>query len=58
MKKQRADFATVTKNGVVTQIGRSTILQPKINFKGGSIPWVDDSKYMKKTPQNKKGERF
>lgn len=55
MKKQRADFATVTKNGVVTKIGRSTILQPQIKFKGGSIPWVDDSKYIKKNHQKHKG---
>lgn len=55
MKKQRADFAMVTKNGVVTQIGRSVILQPEIKFKGGSIPWVDDSKYMKRNPQNRRG---
>ena len=48
MKKQRADFATVTKNGVVTQIGRSVIYQPEIKFKGGTVKWVDVSKHMKK----------
>lgn len=58
MKKQRADFATVTKNNTVIEIGHSVIFQPEIKFKGGSVPWVDDSKYMKKTPQDKKGERF
>ena len=48
MKKQTAEFAVVTKNGVVTQIGRSVIYQPEIKFKGGTVKWVDDSKHMKK----------
>ena len=48
IKKQTVEFAVVTKNGVVTQIGRSVIYQPEIKFKGGTVKWVDDSKYMKK----------
>ena len=48
MKKQTVEFAVVTKNGVVTQIGRSVIFQPEIKFKGGTVKWVDDSKHMKK----------
>lgn len=55
MKKITMQFATVTKNGVVTNIGRSSVLTPKPKFKGGSIPWVDDSKFLKKNPQNRKG---
>ena len=51
MKKQTVEFAVVTKNGVVTQIGRSVIYQPEIKFKGGTVKWVDDSKYMKKHHQ-------
>ena len=51
MKKQTVEFAVVTKNGVVTQIGRSVIYQPEIKFKGGTVKWVDDSKYMKKHQQ-------
>ena len=41
-QKQTVEFATVTKNGVVQKIGRSSILQPKTNFKGGSIKWYPD----------------
>lgn len=41
------EFATVAVKGVVTKIGRSTILQPKPRFKGGSIKWFDDSKLLK-----------
>ena len=51
MKKQTVEFAVVTKNGVVTQIGRSVIFQPEIKFKGGTVKWVDDSKHMKKHQQ-------
>lgn len=41
------EFATVTEKGMVTKIGRSTILQPEPKFKGGSIKWFDDSKLLK-----------
>lgn len=47
MKSQTMHFATVSKNGIISKIGRSTILQPKPNFKGGSIKWFDDSKLLK-----------
>ncbi len=42
MKKQTVNFAVVTKKGTVQSIGRSTIYQPKPNFKGGSIQWYED----------------
>lgn len=42
MQKQTVEFATVVKDGVVQQIGRSTIEMPKIQFKGGSIKWYED----------------
>lgn len=48
MRKQTIEFATVRKNGVIQAIGRSTITQPKTNFKGGSIKWYED-KPKKKT---------
>ena len=44
MKTQTIQFATVTKNGVVQKVGKSIILQPKTNFKGGSIKWYEDKK--------------
>lgn len=37
MQTQTIQFAVVTKNGVVQKVGKSTISQPKTNFKGGSI---------------------
>lgn len=52
MEKQIINFTTTTKNGIITQIGRSTILQPKPKFIGGSIRWVDDTKLLK-SPKSK-----
>lgn len=48
MQKQTIQFAVQSKNGVVQRVGKSTILQPKTNFKGGSVKWFDDSKLIKK----------
>lgn len=51
MKRTTAEFATVTEKGIVTKIGRSSILTPKQKFKGGSIKWAPDKlkpEYQKK----------
>lgn len=42
MQKQTIQFAVQSKNGVIEKVGKSTILQPKTNFKGGSIKWYED----------------
>lgn len=42
MQKQTTQFAVETKNGVVQRIGRNSINQPEIKFKGGSIKWYED----------------
>lgn len=44
MQTQTVNFAVFIKNGTVQSIGRSTIYQPKTNFKGGSIKWYEDKK--------------
>ncbi len=44
MHTQTIQFAVVTKNGVVQKVGKSTISQPKTNFKGGYIKWYEDKK--------------
>lgn len=41
-QKQTVEFATVVKDGVLQEVGKSAILQPKPNFKGGSIKWYQD----------------
>ena len=43
-----AEFYTVTdKNNVVTQIGKMSILQPKITYNGKKTKWFDDTKLLK-----------
>lgn len=49
MQTQTIKFAVETKNGVVQRIGRSTISRPEIKFKGGSIKWLDDSLFTRKS---------
>lgn len=49
MKKQTAEFAVVAENKTVTQVGRSVITHPKVNFKGGSVKWLADE-YKKDIP--------
>ena len=48
MQTQTLQFATVKKNNVVVQIGKSTIYQPKTEFKGGEIKWYEDKLKVKK----------
>ena len=42
MNKQTVEFATVVKHGEVERIGGSSIVQPKTNFKGGTIKLYED----------------
>ena len=39
---QTIEFAVIRNKGNVTRIGRTSILQPKTNAKGGSIKWYKD----------------
>lgn len=41
-KQQTMQFAVAKDSKGVMQIGRSAILTPKPNFKGGSIKWYQD----------------
>lgn len=42
MHKQTVEFSTIRKNGIVIRIGRTSINQPKTNFKGGSVKFYED----------------
>ncbi len=42
MQKQTVEFVITRKNGVITGIGRTSIYQPKTNFKGGSVKWHEE----------------
>ena len=48
MKKQTAQFITVSEDGAVKNISRSTVLTPKINYSGKGTKWFDDTKLLKK----------
>lgn len=40
--RQETVFVIVIENGVVTEIGKSFILQPEIRFAGLGIRWVEE----------------
>ena len=42
MQTQTVEFAVTRNNGNITKIGRTSIPQPKTNFKGCSIKWHED----------------
>lgn len=42
MQTQTVEFAVMRNNGIITRVGRTGILQPKTNFKGGTIKWHED----------------
>ena len=42
MRTQTVEFATVTQNGTVQTVGRSTSIQSKTNYKGGQTKWLED----------------
>ena len=42
MKKQTAEFVITTENKTVTQVGRSSITQPRTCFRGGEVKWYQD----------------
>ena len=45
--RQQTTFAIVRENGIVKQVGKSTVLLPKTNYKGSGTKWFDDSKLVK-----------
>lgn len=42
MHKQTVEFAVTRNKGNITRVGRTSIPQPKTNFKSGSIKWYED----------------
>lgn len=54
MKKQTSDFVITTENKTVTQVGRSSITQPRTCFRGGEVKWYQD-KIKPEYRHNKKG---
>ena len=55
MKKQTAEFVITTdENKNITQVGRSSITQPRTCFGGGEVRWYQD-KIKPEYQHNKKG---
>ena len=55
MKKQTAEFVITTdENKNITQVGRSSITQPRTCFRGGGVTWYQD-KIKPEYRHNKKG---
>ena len=42
MLRVKADFVVKARNGIVTNVGKSTVSVPKTNFGGGHIKWYED----------------
>ena len=51
-EKQTVQFAVTTKNGVVTQVGRSTGYTPRTKYSGKKTKWFDESRLLKKGASN------
>lgn len=48
LDKQTITFSAIVKNNVVTEIGRSYIEHPKIQFNGNGIKWYEDKVLIKR----------
>ena len=47
MEKQHNDLVVLHDNGLIRIIGKSENRIPEPKFKGGTVPWFDDSKLLK-----------
>lgn len=54
MNKQTVIVERRGKNGLMQMICKGAIFQPELKFKGGTVPWFDDSKLLKKHRQKNK----
>lgn len=53
MKRETIQFVVEAKNGVVEQVGKSSISEPETNFDHKGIKWFDDSKLLKGADQER-----
>lgn len=44
---QNVNIAVKTESGQVKKISHGVIFQPETQFKGGTVPWFDDTKLLK-----------
>lgn len=48
MDKVKNTFVVENSNGNQVRIGKSSIMQPKVQFNGKGIKWFEDSKLIRK----------
>ena len=58
MDKQEVEFAVLYDNGLIRLIGKSENRIPEPKFKGGTIPWFDDSKLLKSNRAGKSARGY
>lgn len=47
-RRQVIQHAVKKENGVIKAVGKSYIMQPKVNYTGQGTKWFDDSQLIKK----------
>ena len=47
-RRQVIQHAVKKENGVIKTVGKSYIMQPKVNYTGQGTRWFDDSQLIKK----------
>ena len=58
MEKQHNDLAVLLDNGLIRIIGKSENRIPEPKFKGGTIPWFDDTKLLKSNRAGKSARGY
>ena len=58
MKKQHNDLVVLQDKGLIQVIGKSENRIPGPKFKGGTIPWFDDSKLLKTNKAGKSARGY
>lgn len=58
MEKQHNDLVVLQANGLIRLIGKSENRIPEPKFKGGTIPWFDDTKLLKSNRTGKSARGY
>ena len=58
MEKQHNDLAVLQNEGLIYLIGKSENRIPEPRFKGGTIPWFDDTKLLKSNRAGKSARGY
>ena len=58
MEKQHNDLVVLQANGLIYLVGKSENRIPEPKFKGGTIPWFDDTKLLKSNRTGKSARGY